>query len=206
SNLAVFNPNPELVAEFRILSSNYTAEYGRNGGGIVSVVTKSGTNQFHGSAYDFLRNDALNANTFFGNRDGLPREILKRNQFGFTAGGPLYIPKVVNGKDRMFIFGGYQGQRLVAKTTTAPITVFTPAELRGDFSLSNDTRTGPNPNVVDFLQQNSFFQPDPTLASRGIIAPSRINSVSQKYISNNLIPTSPTGQLRSQGTRTDDSD
>ena len=206
SNLAVFNPNPELVAEFRILTSNYTAEYGRNGGGIISVVTKSGTNQFHGSAYDFLRNDALNANTFFNNRDGLPREILERNQFGFTAGGPLYIPKVINGKDRMFIFGGYQGQRLVAKTTTAPITVFTPAELKGDFSLSNSTRTGPDPNVVSFLQQNSFFQPDPTLASRGIIAPSRINSVAQKYISNNLIPTSSTGQLRSQGTRTDNPD
>jgi hypothetical protein len=206
SNLAVFNPNPELVTEFRILTSNYTAEYGRNGGGIVSVVTKSGTNHLHGSAYDFLRNDALNANTFFNNRDGLPREILKRNQFGFTAGGPLYIPKVVNGKDRLFIFGGYQGQRLVAKTTTAPITVFTPAELRGDFSLSNGTRTGPDQNVVDFLQQNSFFQPNAALAARGIIDPSRINSATQKYISNNLIPTSPTGQLRSQGTLTNDSD
>src|SRR5215475_10099174 len=207
SNLAVFNPNPELVAEFRILTSNYTAEYGRNGGGIVSVVTKSGTNQLHGSAYDFLRNDALNANTFFNNRDGLPKEILKRNQFGFTAGGPLYIPKVINGKDRMFIFGGYQGQRLVAKTTTAPVTVFTPAELKGDFSLSDlITPNTPDRRVVAFLQRNPFFQPDPTLASRGIIAPSRINSVAQKYISNNLIPTSSTGRLRSQGTRTDDSD
>ena len=69
SNLAVFNPNPELVAEFRILTSNYTAEYGRNGGGIISVVTKSGTNQIHGSAYDFLRNDAMDARGFF---DKLP--------------------------------------------------------------------------------------------------------------------------------------
>ncbi len=206
SNLAVFNPNPELVVEFRILTSNYTAEYGRNGGGIISVVTKSGTNQVHGSAYDFLRNDALNANSFFNKRDGLPKEILKRNQFGFTAGGPFYIPKVINGKDRMFIFGGYQGQRLVEKTTTAPVTVFTPAELKGDFSLSDATRTGPNQKVVAFLQQNPFFQPNAALASRGIIDPSRINSVAQKYISNNLIPTSSTGRLRSQGTRTDDSD
>ena len=206
SNLAVLNPNPDMVAEFRILTSNYTAEYGRNGGGIVSVVTKSGTNQLHGSAYDFLRNDALNANSFFNNRDNLPKEILKRNQFGFTAGGPLYIPKVINGKDRMFIFGGYQGQRLVAKTTTSPVTVFTPAELRGDFSLSNASRTGPNQSVADFLSQNPFFQPDPALAARAIISPSRINSVAQKYISNSLIPTSATGRLRSQGTRTDDLD
>src|SRR5262245_2814422 len=206
SNLAAFNPNPELITEFRILTSNYTAEYGRNGGGIISVVTKSGTNEFHGSAYDFLRNDALNANTFFNNRDGLPREILKRNQFGFTAGGPLYIPKVFSGKDRMFIFGGYQGQRLVAKTTTSPVTVFKPAELKGDFSLSNTTGTGPDANVVSFLQKNPFFQPNAGLASRGIIEPTRINSVAQKYISANLIPTSSTGRLRSQGGLTNDSD
>src|SRR5262249_13955883 len=89
NNLVVFNPNPELVAEFRILSSNYTAEYGRNGGGIVSVVTKSGTNHIHGSAYDFLRNDALNANSFFNNRDNFPKQILKRNQFGFQVNGPV---------------------------------------------------------------------------------------------------------------------
>src|SRR5262249_51552401 len=60
----------------------YNAEYGRNGGGIVSVVTKSGTNEFHGTAYDYVRNDALNANSFFNNAGGLPKDILKRNQFG----------------------------------------------------------------------------------------------------------------------------
>jgi hypothetical protein len=80
SNLIVLNPNPDTVAEFRILTSNYTAEYGRNGGGIISVVTKSGTNGIHGSAFEFLRNDALNANTFFNNKNNRPREVLKRNQ------------------------------------------------------------------------------------------------------------------------------
>ncbi len=64
-NGVVFNPNPDTVAEFRILQNNYTAEYGRNGGGVISVVTKSGGNQFHGSGFEFLRNDALNANTYF---------------------------------------------------------------------------------------------------------------------------------------------
>ena len=67
-NGVVFNPNPDTIEEFRILESNYSAEYGRNAGGIISVVTKSGTNQLHGSAFDFLRNDALNANTFFNKR------------------------------------------------------------------------------------------------------------------------------------------
>ncbi|HKV41595.1 MAG TPA: carboxypeptidase-like regulatory domain-containing protein, partial [Blastocatellia bacterium] len=72
NNGAVYTPNPDAVAEFRILTSNYAAEYGRNAGGIVSVVLKSGSNQLHGSAYDFVRNNYFNANSFFNNRDGLP--------------------------------------------------------------------------------------------------------------------------------------
>ncbi len=111
NNGLVFNPSPDTIAEFRILTSNYTAEYGRNAGGIVSAVTKWGTNQYHGGAYDFLRNDAFNANTFFNNLSGQPREVLKRNQFGANIGGPISIPKVIHGQDRMFFFFSYQGQR-----------------------------------------------------------------------------------------------
>src|SRR5262249_53037263 len=191
NNGVVFNPNPEAVAEFRILTSNYTAEYGRNGGGIISVVTKSGTNGLHGSVYEFLRNDALNANTFFNNRDGRRRDVLKRNQFGFTVGGPIFIPKVVDGKDRFFFFANYQGQRLAQTQTNVggAITVFTPAELKGDFSLSNSARTGPNAGVVSFLQRYPFFQSDPALAAKGIIDLTRSSSVARKYIAAGLIPT-----------------
>ncbi len=206
SNLVVFTPNPDAVQEFRILTSNYAAEYGRNAGGIVSVVTRSGTNDFHGSLFEFLRNDALNANSFFRNLNGQPREILKRNQFGGTVGGPITIPKVVRGKDRMFFFVGYQVQRLVAQQSPAAVKVFTPAELRGDFSLSNSTRTGPDTRVAAYLQSHPFFQPNPTLAARAIIDPAKINSVPQKYISNNLIPISPTGQVFPTGGSTDDRD
>ncbi len=210
SNGVVYNPNPDAVAEFRILESNYTAEYGRNGGGIISVVTKSGTNQFHGSGYDFVRNNAFNANSFFNNRNGLPKDILKRNQYGFTVGGPVYFPRfgeggkeVYSGKDKLFFFASYQGQRLVQTITTGTVTTFTPAELAGDFSLSNATRTGPDAGVVAFLQANPLFQPNAALAARGIIDPTRINTTSQRFISNGLIPTSSTGQLVSQGTGTD---
>ncbi len=208
SNAVVFNPNPDAVAEFRILENNYTAEYGRNGGGIISVVTKSGTSQFHGSAYDFVRNNAFNANTFFNNRNGTPKEILKRNQYGFTIGGPVYFlgfneggPSIYNGKEKLFFFVSYQGQRQVQTQTTNSTTTFTPAELRGDFSLSNGNRTGPDPNVVSFLQMNPIYQPNAALAARGIIA--RIDPTAQRYIGNNLIPTSSSGQLVSQGTATD---
>lgn len=205
SNGVVYNPNPDAVAEFRILTSNYTAEYGRNAGGIVSVVTKSGTNDLHGSLFEFLRNDKLNANTFFNNRNGLPREILKRNQFGGTVGGPITIPKVINGRDRYFFFGSYQGQRQVLNQTTASVTSFTPAELRGDFSHSG-ANGGPDQSVVGFLQAFPFFQPNPALAAQGIIDPTRINPVAQRYIAAGLIPSSSSGEIVSQGTSKDDRD
>ena len=96
-NHAVYVPNPDTVSEFRIMTSNYPAEYGRNAGGVITVATQSGTNQLHGTVFDFLRNDALDANSFANKNDGLARDILKRNQFGGTLGGPLSIPHVMSG-------------------------------------------------------------------------------------------------------------
>lgn len=203
NNGVVFNPNPDAVAEFRILTSNYTAEYGRNGGGIVSVVTKSGTNKLHFDLFEFLRNDKLNANSFFNNRNGVPREILKRNQYGFDVGGPISIPKIVNGKDRYFFFGSFQGQRQVQNRTTSVVSVFTPAELKGDFSKSGPGGT-PDPAVVAFLQANPLYQTNPLLAAQGIIG--RIDPIAQKYINGGLIPSSSSGELASQGSATDNRD
>lgn len=206
NNLIVLNPNPDTVAEFRILTSNYTAEYGRNGGGIISVVTKSGTNSIHGSAFEFLRNDALNANTFFNNRNGQPREVLKRNQYGFTIGGPVVIPKIIDGRDRFFFFAGFQGQRIVQTQTGGPTPTFTPAELTGDFSRSNTSRTGPNADVVAYLQANPFFQPNASLRAQGIIDPSKINTIAKNYIKAGLIPTASDGLLINQGGAKNDRD
>ena len=206
NNGVAYNPNPDMVEEFRILTSNYTAEFGRSGGGIVSVVTKSGSNAVHGSAYDYIRNDALNANSFFNNAAGLDREVLKRNQFGGTVGGPITIPKLFSGKDRFFFFVGYQGQRQSTLSTTDKTTVFTPAEMNGDFSMSNTARNGPDPLVVDFLQANPYFQANPALAARGIIDPTRIDTVARNYMKANLIPSSPTGSLKAQGSDKDDRD
>jgi hypothetical protein len=203
NNGVVYNPNPDTIAEFRLLTSNYTAEYGRNGGGIISVVTKSGSNKIHGSGFEFLRNDKFNANRFFSNRDGVPREILKRNQFGFTIGGPITIPKVFSGKDKYFFFASYQGQRQVQTQTTASITTFTPAELKGDFSKSGPGGT-PDAGVKAFLLANPIYQPNAALANQAIIG--RIDPVSQKYISAGMIPTSASGQLISQGSAVDNRD
>jgi hypothetical protein len=196
-NSVVFNPNPDTIAEFRILESNYSAEYGRNGGGVISVVTKSGTNQYHGSAFEFLRNNAFNANSFFNKVDGLKRDVLKRNQYGGTFGGPIK-------KDRLFFFVGYQGQRLSSQQVSGNFTVYTPAQLAGDFSNGGTPGNCPNADtgVAGFLQANPFFQPDPARAACGIIDPSKFDPVSQKYLGTGLFPTAASGNANFQGSHT----
>jgi outer membrane receptor protein involved in Fe transport len=97
-------PSPETIQEFKVQTSLYDAQFGRNAGANVNLVTKSGTAQFHGSLFEFLRNDDLNANNFFFNRNGTDRPVLKQNQFGGTVGGPII-------HDKTFFFLGYQGTR-----------------------------------------------------------------------------------------------
>lgn len=99
-------PNPDGLQEFKVQTALYDAAYGRYAGANVSVITKAGTNSYHGSLFEFLRNDVLNANDFFLNRVGQPRPPLKQNQFGFSLGGPIR-------KDRVFFFVSYQGTRQV---------------------------------------------------------------------------------------------
>ena len=121
--------------------------------------------------------------------------MLIRNQFGGTIGGPISIPKLINGKDRFFFFFGYQGQRQSSVQVNPQVTTYTPAELTGNFSQMPG---GPPASLVSFLQTYPYFQPNPQLAAQGIIAPSSINSVAQAYIAHNLIPTSPDGHSDSQ--------
>jgi hypothetical protein len=186
SNGVVYTPNPDAVQEFRILTSNYTAEYGRNAGGIVSLVTKQGTNAIHGSVFEFNRNDAYNANSYFNNKDGLPKDTLKRNQYGFAVGGPVK-------KDKLFWFASYQGQKQTDGLTRT-ITTFTPEMLAGNFSHAGPGGT-PDTNVVAFLQANPFFQPNAALAAQGIIDPTKIDVVAKNYIAKGLMAVSPTNAV-----------
>jgi len=201
--IPVVDPNPDTVGEYRVLTNNYTAEFGRSGGGVVSVITKSGTNDLHGSAYDYLRNEDFNANTFFNNESGLTRPVLKRNQFGGTIGGPVLIPRLFNGKDKVFFFFGYQGQRQTQTQVNPQVTTYTPAELNGDFSNASPSV---NAAVASFLTANPFFQANPQLAAEGIIDPSKINPVAESYIKNGLIPTSASGILTPNGKASDNRD
>jgi len=153
-NNQVVNPNPDAVAEFKILTNNYTAEYGRTSGGIVNQVIKSGTNQIHGSAFDFFRNTALDASDYF--LQEVP--VLRRNIFGGTIGLPII-------KNKMFLFASYQGARRSEGQNPGPITVLSAAERTGNFAellpqgvqLVNPT-TGAN-------YQNNQVPVDPVIAN-----------------------------------------
>jgi hypothetical protein len=102
------------LQEFRVQSSTYSAEYGRNPGGQFAFETKSGTNQWHGTAYDYLRNGALDAQDWFNDYFGTPEPALRQNDFGGTIGGPAEVPGLYRGKDRTFGFFSYEGLRLVS--------------------------------------------------------------------------------------------
>ncbi len=200
--VAVMNPNPDTIAEFRILTNNYTAEFGRSAGGVVSMVTKSGTNQLHGSVFDYLRNDAMDANTYFNKANldptlNSPRPVLKRNQFGGTLGGPIL-------KDHAFFFFGYQGQRQNSTEVNPTLPVYTPRELNGDFSQS--ANGSPDPGVAAFLQTHPYFVGVSGNAANAIIDPSTIDTVAQAYIKHNLIPESSSGILTPNGAAYDNRD
>jgi len=119
-------PSVDAVEEFRVVTNNMSAEYGFRMGGTVLVSMKSGTNQFHGSAFEFLRNSKLDAANFFANRNGSPKPIFKRNQFGATLGGPVI-------RDRTFFFGSFEGTRI--RSGNSFVSTVPTLEMRqGDFS------------------------------------------------------------------------
>jgi len=149
-------PSPDALQEFKVLTSNYTAEYGRNGGGVFVAVTRAGTNEFHGALWEFLRNKALNARNFFA----LDKPDLKQNQFGFTFGGPAI-------RNRTFFFGSYQGTRIRETTLFGTARPATADERRGDFSAS---RLRPRDPVTN--------QPFPN----GVIPAARFDSVAVRFM------------------------
>lgn len=136
-NGPAIQPSPDSIEEFRVLTNTFDAEYGRNSGSIVNVVTKSGTNAIHGDVYEFLRNEKLDSKGYF---DPFVPDY-KQNQFGFTLGAPIK-------KDKTFIFGSYEGNRLRQGISSGKVVLPTGAEAGGDFS-EGVPPTDPNfPNVA----------------------------------------------------------
>ena len=121
-------PSVEALTEFSVESGGFKAEIGHASGGTVSFVSKSGTNEFHGDAYEFLRNQDLDARGFFAAQ----KAVYKQNDFGVTAGGPVYLPKIYKGRNRTFFFFSYEGFRNRVGATATPYTVPPPEFFTGD--------------------------------------------------------------------------
>jgi hypothetical protein len=163
------NPSVDAIQEFRLQTSNWSAEYGSNAGGLVNMITKSGTNQIHGLAYDYLRNDALDATNLFTRVAGEQKTPLRRNQFGGTAGGPFR-------QNKSFWFGSYEGFRQ-QKTSTLFDNFPTRLMRSGDFS---ELLTLPEPIVI---HDPATGQPYPG----NIIPPAQVLSVMPGYL-NTYVP------------------
>jgi hypothetical protein len=136
TEIAYNTPSVEAITEFTVDTNGFKAEYGQAGGGVMTFSSKSGTNDAHGVAYDFLRNDDLDARGFFANT----RSVYKQNDFGATLGGPVYVPKLYNGKNRTFFFISYEGFRNRVGSNGSIFSVPTPEMYRGDFSKWVDSK------------------------------------------------------------------
>lgn len=134
-----YRPPLEAVQEFKVITNNFSAEYGRSGGGVLTAATRSGTNELHGSFYEFLRNDKLNANSWSNNRVGLPRSTFRRNEYGIAVGGPVFLPRLYDGRNRTFFFVNWE--RIPQRSPdTLQVTVPTALERAGDFSQTVNNR------------------------------------------------------------------
>ena len=173
-------PNPEAIQEFKVTTNSYNAEYGRFASGIINLLTKSGTNRFRGSLYEFVRNDAFNANDY---ASVVERAPYRRNQFGGSIGGPII-------KDRTFFFGTYSGLRQTTNRFLNNAIVPTDLERIGDFSQSTGTKPK-DPNTGTTLTNATFF-------ANGIIPTNRLDPVALKII-NDYIPKANLPNNRWQG-------
>jgi len=180
-NQPVINMNPDAVQEFKVETNGFSAEYGRASGGVFNVVSKSGSNDYHFSLYEFLRNDKLNANDFFANQSGQKPPPFKYNQFGGTLGGPVTIPRIYDGHNKTFFFVSVESVRFIQGVTFVG-TVPRPQELAGDFgntraasgalvTIYDPLNTVPNPSGSGFIRQPF---------ANNLIPASRINAVAQK--------------------------
>jgi len=185
-------PNQDSVQEVSVVTNSLAAEYGRTGGGTINIATRGGTNQYHVGLFEYFQNDKLNANSWSNNRNGLPKGIVRYNQFGGTFGGPVWIPGVYQGKNKTFFFVSEQSVR--TPSARAPVlSVPTDAMRQGIFTgLTNGSGGGVGSPVTIYdpatagpnaacpaAQPNCFRQPFPN----NVIPTNRIDPVAQKLMS-----------------------
>jgi len=170
-----FQPNMDAISEIKIMTSNYQAEFGRSGGGVITVITKGGAKDFRGTAYNYYRHESLNANSFFNNRTGTPKSPYRYRISGYSLGGPVYIPGKLNtGKDKLFFFWSQEYTGMKRDYGTRFVNMPTAMERRGDFSDSRDVN-GAIIRVNDTLAGGAQFPGN-------VVPPARINRLGQAIL------------------------
>jgi hypothetical protein len=167
----------DAMQETAIQTSNFSAEFGQVGGGLFNITMRSGTNQYHGAGYDYLVNEAFNASTPFTNK--LPRT--RRNDFGFNLGGPVWIPKIYNGKDKTFFYYNREQYREFYVVNDTPITVPTAAYRSGDFSGALTGRSAGNDPLGRPMSEGMIFDPQ----SQRLVAGQQIRD---QFPGNQILP------------------
>jgi hypothetical protein len=177
-NVVTVIPTQDAIQEFKVQTNNLGPEYGRFAGGVINLSTKSGTNRFHGSAYEFLRNKIFDANDFFANRENLKRSAFTQNQFGANIGGPIV-------HDKLFFFFSYEGFRL-RKGNTFSTWVPTDLERSGDFSQLGSTGESSVPAIYDPLTSAGCTSSAPTCRTAfagNVIPTDRIDPTAKALLS-----------------------
>ncbi len=198
---SAYSPPQDAVQEVRVNAFDSDAAYGHAGGGTANLITRSGTNSLHGTAYEFNQSSVMDANSFFANKAGSPRPAYHYNQYGVTSGGPLWIPKLFNGKNRVFWFFGYEGLR-DSDPATSPLetgnpayfaTVPTTAERQGNFSALLALNTAStNYAIYDpATGVASGSQVARTPFPNNVIPSARLNPVALNYLKYYPLPNTP---------------
>ncbi len=183
-------PSVDAVQEFKLQTNNYSAEYGRSGGSIVNLIYKSGSNEFHGSAFEFLRNSRMDANDFFANRNGVPLISFKRNQFGISGGGPVVIPHLYNGHNRTFFYATFEGLRERQADGLLNATMPTEKQRSGDFSETLNNQ-GKLVTIYDPITTATTGSPIRQPFPGNIIPANRQDPVGKKAMSYFPLPNGP---------------
>ena len=199
SNSLMLYPSIDSIAEFRISTSNYSAEFGKSGGANIEVVTKSGTKDFHGDLFEYLRNDAMDANDWFLNQAGQPKNPLKRNNYGFTLGGPLYIPSHYNTEKNKTFFFVSEEWRSYRQGTIVRQLVPTALQRQGNFSECDPSLPGTpeagcvlpiDPNTgLPFPNDTVTVDPTAKALLDGLIPLPNTNIANNLYVSSPSLPT-----------------
>src|SRR5205085_582435 len=194
-----YTPPQEAVQEIRIITNSFSAEYGRSAGGVLVAAGKSGSNQVHGSVYDYLKNDKLNANSWANNRNNVLRGRQRHNEYGFTLSGPVYLPHVYDGRNKTFFFFNWEQVNDHGVSTPAA-AVPTTLQKSGDFSQTF-TSSGalikiydPLTTIADATQRSGWGR---SVFPANLIPSTRMDPIMKKvigYYPDPTLPVSPTLQ------------